>query len=409
MAHPAQAHRDHALGGHNGGGAENRGWLKWGSLTGIVLQNTCVVTAVRFSREAHEDKYAATVAIFIVELLKLLGALGLFAWELRRGLFQMLIELWRRREDMLVLAIPSACYVANQNLVFWAADRLSAPALQVLAQTKLLWTAALNVLVLRKTFRCIQVVSFFVLLAGVATVQQEDKKATARSSLTLNASTLLPEAQQAGVLPATLEASHLVGVTQCVAAAALSGFAGVFLEKVYNQGSSSLWALNAQLASISLLVQAAAVMRVDGARLVEDGVFAGFHADTWAVILIQAFGGLLTGLVIKHAGTVLKAFATALAILSTCLTAMAISKYSPTSLFWLGVALVCTAICMYSAPATIKDRPCPWERSHRYESVVAEALDGPGGKKSVAGTPQMNTAREHAIVSVPAAPTCNAA
>ena len=82
-------------------------------------------------------------------------------------------------------------------------------------------------------------------------------------------------------------------------------------------------------------------------QVAPNGLFHGFHADTALVIGLQSIGGLLTGVVIKYAGNILKNFANALAILTTSFLAMALFAYHPTGLFWLGVIIVCLATSMY--------------------------------------------------------------
>ena len=98
---------------------------------------------------------------------------------------------------------------------------------------------------------------------------------------------------------------------------------------------------------------------------------AGFHYDTWAVILIQAFGGLLTGVVIKYAGNVLKGFANAIAILTTCFISIPAFDYRPTHTFWIGLVGVCVATSMYSAPSL--------DECVQYVTTVAAAASRPKG------------------------------
>jgi len=48
------------------------------------------------------------------------------------------------------------------------------------------------------------------------------------------------------------------------------------------------------------------------------GFFVGYGTVVWAVVLLQAGGGLLVAMVVKYADNILKGFATSLSILFSC-------------------------------------------------------------------------------------------
>ena len=57
---------------------------------------------------------------------------------------------------------------------------------------------------------------------------------------------------------------------------------------------------------------------------------------------------MLTAVVIKYAGNILKTFATVLALLCTCFISMFVFDFLPTGLFWLGVTGVSASVVMYA-------------------------------------------------------------
>ncbi|KAL1499309.1 hypothetical protein AB1Y20_011517 [Prymnesium parvum] len=344
-----------------------RRWLKWGSLATLVAQNSSLFLTLRLSRAAHDDAYAGTVAVLVIELLKLGAAFALLARQLEAGVFRTCVDLWSSRRSLIVLSVPALCYMLQQNFLFIAAESLSAPALQIIGQSKTLWTALFASTILRQKFTFMQITSFGLLFGGVVLVQQEDEKSAGLLTAGTNATST--QALQEG-----LKAAHVLGVTLCLAAAALSGFAGIFLEKVYIRKGSSLWALNVHLAALSLPMQLVAMVRSDGALVREHGLFAGFHYDTWAVILIQAFGGLLTGVVIKYAGNVLKGYANAIAILTTCVSSMVLFKYLPTALFMVGLVTVCISTVMYAAPPLEQCVPTGRQKVKLSESAERDSM-----------------------------------
>ena len=85
------------------------------------------------------------------------------------------------------------------------------------------------------------------------------------------------------------------------------------------------------------------------------GWLQGFHASTWFVVAIQVGGALLTAIVIKHAGNVLKTFATVLALIVTFGLSTVLFDFSPTPLFGLGVLATSLSIYLYARPDEVRE------------------------------------------------------
>jgi len=242
-------------------------------------------------------------------------------------------HLWVERRTTLLLGVPALCYAMQNNLVFVAISNLSAAAAQVLYQLKTISTAFFTVLLLRRSFRAAQWVSFLLLMAGVALVQSEDGKSSS----------------------APTGAAPWLGVSAALAAASISGFAGVFLEKMFTSGGTSLWMRNVQLGLFAIPLQCIAIAQVDGQRVMRRGLVQGFHTSTWVVVAVQVVGALCTAVVIKFAGNVLKTFATVLALLLTCGSSMVLFDFHPTQLFFEGIGLVCVSVWLYARPGDVSD------------------------------------------------------
>lgn len=314
--------------------------IKWVSLPLLVVQNSSLFLAMRYSRLMHEDHYHPTVAVFVTELVKFAIALGMvLIMERKNGMCAGFRKLIRQRSILYTLAVPALCFTGQNNLLFVGVSYLPAASVQVLVQSKTLWAAFFSVLLLGRRFSCIHWTSFVFLVAGVVLVQDGDAKPLFSSA-------------------ADHTDGAFLGVVASLSAAILSGFAGVFLEKTFNRRSATLWELNVLLALLSLPLQALAILEFDRAEIHERGLFYGFHADTWLVILIQAVGGLLTAVVIKYAGNMLKSFATSVSLISTSFISIPMMGYSPTAVFWFGLALVCTATTLYGLP---QPKIWPWK------------------------------------------------
>jgi UDP-sugar transporter A1/2/3 len=303
--------------------------LKWGSLVLLVMQNSSLFVVTRYTRAGNHrgHLYLPSVVVLIVELLKMAICLGLIlfgtgsvngmASELRR-------HVWEARSETLRLGVPAACYALQNNLIFVAISNLSATAAQVLFQLKTISTACFTILLLGKSFRGPQWLSFILLTAGVVLVQSEDAKSSAAA-----------------------KANPFLGVCAALVAATLSGFAGVYLEKMFTSGSTSLWMRNVQLGLFSL-PQAAALVVADWPTIAAQGPLVGFSALVWNVVLLKALGGLLVAAVVKYADNVLKTYATAIAIVLTFAVGCVQTRTMPTIAFLQGLAMVIASIFLYN-------------------------------------------------------------
>ena len=196
-------------------------WLKYVSLFLLVFQNSALFLSLRLTATGHEkdDKYASTVVVFIVEIAKLAAAFVLYARQIKMGPLRTTSALWSQRRDMKLLAVPALCYTAQQNLIVMSRDFLSAPAMQVIGQSKTLWTAVFAFVVLKKRFTLIECTSFVLLCIGVVLIEHQDSDSQSEDAAQL----------------AVSSGGRILGVLMSGAAAALSGFAGIFLEKVYTK------------------------------------------------------------------------------------------------------------------------------------------------------------------------------
>ena len=63
--------------------------------------------------------------------------------------------------------------------------------------------------------------------------------------------------------------------------------------------------------------------------------------------VVQVFGGLIVGMVVKYADNILKNFANALSVIFTVVGAVPLFHQYPSGWFILGVAFVILSVCMY--------------------------------------------------------------
>jgi len=308
--------------------------IKTVSLALLVIQNSAQFLVTGYSRrppEHGESLYLVSVAVLLAEVGK--GALCcvVIAWTSGGlpGLVEQIQEdIIGKPVETIKVGVPAFCYTLQNNLLFVALSNLAPAVCQVLYQTKTLSTALFSVLLMQKQIGGLQWFALFLLVVGVVLVQYKDDASASSSD----------------------GSNPIIGLIAVACCSLLSGFAGVFLEKMLKGARASLWVRNIQLCLFSVPLQILAIVQKDYAAVAERGLLHGFTGMAWGVVLINTCGGLLVAVVIKYADNILKTFATVLAIVCSCFLSMTISAFNfkPTSIFFVGVAVVFASIFLYS-------------------------------------------------------------
>lgn len=320
----------------------SRDLIKWVVLALLVVQNSGSYLLMRHTRSGAitGPKYLPSVVILFGEIGKLWMCLAVMLVSRLRQNGGPLAPprsigdpRWVGWKSVLTLTIPAACYTVQNNLVLFAAQHMSAVALQITCQTKVLSTAAFTVLMLQRSFLAVQWLSFALLAIGVVLVQHDESNVSSSTSYSV------------------------LGTIAALTASFVSGFAGVYLEIMFNHGDTSIWMRNVQLGSMMLPLQALAVIDECAAHGVHgNGLLRGFHTSTWLLVGSHAVGGVIVSAVIKYAGNVMKGFASAVAILCTCLLSPLVmrSPSHPTPLTGVGVAAVLLSMHLYSNACRVR-------------------------------------------------------
>ncbi|CAL8324511.1 unnamed protein product [Merluccius merluccius] len=309
--------------------------LKYISLAVLVLQNASLILSIRYVRTLPGDRFFATSAVVMAEVLKVTTCLLIILVQKRGNVKEMVVFLYEsivvQYRDTLKLAVPSLIYTLQNNLQYIAISNLPAATFQVTYQLKILTTALFSVLMLRKTLSRLQWLSLLLLFTGVAIVQvqQEGKKESVSDSS---------------------NQKYTVGLIAVVISCLSSGFAGVYFEKILKGSAASVWMRNVQLGVFGMALGVLGLWWKDGAAIAEQGFFFGYTSMVWSVIFNQAFGGLLVAVVVKYADNILKGFATSFSIIISTVTSVYLFGFQVDLLFSVGAALVIGAVYMYSLP-----------------------------------------------------------
>lgn len=309
-----------------------RTMLKQLSLVLLTLQNALLILVMRYTRTRKGDMYFATTAVVLSEGLKVLTSLMILA--VQEGTFTKLMcylrdNIWRQPLDCLKVSVPAFIYTLQNNLLYIALSNLDAATFQVSYQLKILTTALFSVLMLKKKLSPQQWSSLVILFVGVALVQfrPEDSK----SSKT-----------------ATTDQRPSVGLFAVILSCFMSGFAGVYFEKILKGTKQSLWLRNVQLGSMSVIIGLITMEIKDGPKIQERGFFFGYDYVVWIVIVFQSLGGLLVAVVVKYADNILKGFATSAAIVLSCIASIYLFDFKLSFPFTTGAFLVIISVYIYS-------------------------------------------------------------
>lgn len=294
-----------------------------------------LVLLMRYTRTHTVDSqlYLSSTAVFMMELSKFILCNAIIAWEQKslRGLAnEIRMHTIGNPKDMMKLCVPSLLYTVQNNLLYVALTNLDAATYQILYQLKILTTAVFSKTMLRRQFSLEKWLSLVVLTAGVAVVQFSGSGDSSSKD--------------------DEDKNHIMGLTAVLCAACTSGFSGVYFEKILKGSDVSVFIRNVQMGIPSMIIALGTCYLNDSMEIQEKGFFVGYNVYVWAVILVQAIGGLIVAVVVKYADNVLKVFASSFSIIFSCLISTLLFDFRPNSLFVVGAGLVCLSTVLYSRP-----------------------------------------------------------
>ncbi|EDV34957.2 uncharacterized protein Dana_GF22488 [Drosophila ananassae] len=325
----------------------NTNTLKYVSLLTLTLQNAILGLSMRYARTRPGDIFLSSTAVLMAEFAKLITCLflvfneeGKDAQKFIRSLHRTIIA---NPVDTLKVCVPSLVYIVQNNLLYVSASHLDAATYQVTYQLKILTTAMFAVVILRRKLLNTQWGALLLLVMGIVLVQlaQTDGPASGSSSGTSS-----PAAGGSGAAGAP-EQNRMLGLWAALGACFLSGFAGIYFEKILKGAEISVWMRNVQLSLLSIPFGLLTCFVNDAGRIYDRGFFHGYDVFVWYLVLLQAGGGLIVAVVVKYADNILKGFATSLAIIISCVASIYIFDFNLTLQFSFGAALVIASIFLY--------------------------------------------------------------
>ena len=252
-------------------------------------------------------------------------------------------------KDFLRISVPALLYLLQNTLLYVALANLTAPVYQVTCQGKLLTTALVSVILLKRQYNFRQWVCLTTLGLGVATVALGEAANNSKGRRLQESS----GSENFGL-----------GMFAVSVSCFSSALAGVYFEKVLKKPPSSdkaaplppsLWMRNMQLAFFSILI---AVVNI--ARTPEEKPFLhGFTNWVWLLVLLLGGGGLLVAAVIKYADNVLKGLATGVAVVVSTVFSILLFGTPLTLQFCIGASVILTSVYFFSNEFTLCKKKDP--------------------------------------------------
>jgi len=330
-------------------------------------QNTTHTLLIRHSRGVRQDGYAPSTNVLLVEVVKFLLCAAVMARSARRsgsdmlpvtsgdgaghgGLLAMYTQSLRRSWKV---CVPACIYFFQNILAFVALQNLEAGVFAVLSQLKTLTTAVFSVAILGKRLSPNQWRALCLLVLAAVLIESPPPPAP---------SCLVDDAPLA---PPQHRANNALGVAAVLGIATLSGFAGVYFERILKSSEATLWERNFQLSAYSIVFAVINIALFDRDKVWENGFFGGYSWAAAAIVFTSAAGGILVAVVVKYTDNIVKSFATAIAICLTSLLSIPLLGASLNRVFWVGALMVVLSIFNYSsslAPPSLPPLPTVAEK-----------------------------------------------
>ncbi|KAI1720489.1 nucleotide-sugar transporter domain-containing protein [Ditylenchus destructor] len=294
----------------------------------LTLQQASMPLMARSARDREQNKvFITTVNVLFMELIKL-GVCSAILIANDPSIKRFLVSYRKAIVDdpveMAKLCVASLIYTLQNNLYYIALSNLEATTFCVVYQMKILTTALMLWLVLKKPLSWTQWIALVILIAGVTNVQLQYQP---------------PKSVNGAEQNPTL--GFLTVFIMCFT----SAFAGVYTEKILKQSQVDLCTQNIRLATFGLVISLVSVILKDYDNIRQNGLFVGFDLLVWIMTFTNSAGGLFISVVIKYADNILKS----MAIIGAAVGSWFLFDFLPNSVFMFGVALVTISIYLYTA------------------------------------------------------------
>ncbi|KAJ6703493.1 UDP-GALACTOSE TRANSLOCATOR [Salix viminalis] len=304
-------------------------WYFVAALLTILTSSQGILTTLSQSNGKYLYDYATVP--FLAEVFKLLLS-SLFLWrECRVSPITRVTTEWK---SVRLYVIPSIIYLIHNNVQFATLTYVDTSTYQIMGNLKIVTTAILFRLFLRRRLSNLQWMAIVLLTVGTTTSQVKG----------------CGEASCDSMFAAPIQ-GYMLGVLS----ACLSALAGVYTEFLMKKNNDSLYWQNVQLYTFGSIFNMARLVLDDYRSGYENGfwwqrLFNGYSITTWMVVLNLGSTGLLVSWLMKYADNIVKVYSTSLAMLLTMVLSVNLFNLKPTLQLFLGIIICMMSLHMYFAP-----------------------------------------------------------
>ncbi|CAK9174959.1 unnamed protein product [Ilex paraguariensis] len=264
----------------NSGGTDTKVWLY--SLMLALQYGAQPLVSKRYTRK----EVIVTSSVLACEVVKVICALILMAKE---GNLKKIFKQWTLVGSLTASGLPAAIYALQSTLLQISYKNLDSLTFSMLNQTKLFFTALFTYIILRQKQSIQQIGSLFLLI--IAAVLLSIGEGSRKGSSSTNPDEIL-----------------FHGIVPVLIASVLSGLASALCQWASQVKKQTSYMMTVEMSVVGILCLLVSIFKSpDGEAIRRHGFFYGWTPLTLIPVTINAFGGILVGLVTSHAGGVRKA------------------------------------------------------------------------------------------------------
>nr|CCA19037.1 UDPsugar transporter putative [Albugo laibachii Nc14] len=286
---------------------------------------------INASKKDGKISYISVTATLLIEVSKAAMCLLIFVFTKRSFRDDVSFSM----KNAFLYAIPACLYTIDSNLTFLLLRLMDPATLSVLWNMKILTTALLFRIVLKKVLDSIQYAAIGLLLLGVITSESD------LASMMENRSTGSDNTSN-------YDENHFVfGIVLVGIGIFISSCAGIFIEWALKRDPNCcfMWQ-NMQLYMAGIFFNLLGLLAEKDA-IYQNGFFHGYTLWTYAAIMTHSIGGIAIGYLFKYLDNIACVYAHAVAMMLTVAFCIVFFNFSPSLEFLCGFCVVVISTYLY--------------------------------------------------------------